>query len=134
MSWTVRPYKRKVSGKMNKWEEAFAERLEMYRLEGSIIDWKYESIRFRLAANTTYTPDFMVITTDAIEFIEIKGQRHSTGMAKFKICSEMYPWALWKMVEKTKQGWKTIMGDSNYSEIPNSSNNIDTNAQLVDVE
>jgi hypothetical protein len=109
MTWKVRPKTRKAAGKMNKWEAAFAERLEMFRLEGSIIDWKYESIRFRLAANTTYTPDFFLITKDAIEFIEIKGQRHSTGMAKFKIAAEMYPWAVWKMVEKTKLGWKTIM-------------------------
>ena len=111
MAWHVRPRQRKKPGKMNKWEAAYADRLEMFRLEGSIIEWKYESIRFKLADNTTYTPDFMVITKESIEFHEVKGQRYAAGMAKFKIAAELYPWAVWRMVEKTKQGWKTILGE-----------------------
>jgi hypothetical protein len=94
---------------MNKWESSYAERLEMFRLEGSIIEWKYEAIRFMLAPNTTYTPDFMIITASTIEFHEVKGQRHAAGMAKFKIAAELYPWAVWRMVEKTRLGWKTVM-------------------------
>ena len=111
MAWHVRPRQRKKPGKMTRWESSYAERLEMFRMEGSIIEWKYESIRFKLAENTTYTPDFMVITKDSIEFHEVKGQRYAAGMAKFKVCAELYPWAVWRMVEKTKQGWKTVMGD-----------------------
>ena len=104
----IRP-RRKTPGKMNRWEQSYADRLELIKMSGGIHSYAYESVRLTLAPSTTFTPDFLVVTNDEIQFHEVKGQRFAAGMAKFKIAASLYPWAKWIMVEKTKQGWKTIM-------------------------
>ena len=107
--WRVRPCKRKKSGVMNKWESAYAERLEMAKKAGEVVSYHYEAVRLTLGFKTTYTPDFMVVTWDEIQFHEVKGQKYAAGMAKFKVAASLFPGARWVMVEKTKTGWNTIM-------------------------
>ena len=45
-------------------EREYAEMLAIQKLNGEIRDWRYEPIRLKLAEQTTYTPDFMVITKE----------------------------------------------------------------------
>lgn len=60
-------------GTMNGGERRYASRLEVSKLAGQIFDYKYEAIKFRLADNTFYTPDFMVMLSDGtLEFHEYK--------------------------------------------------------------
>lgn len=107
--WKVRPRKPKIQGVMNKWESAYAERLEVAKKTGEVVSYHYEAMRLTLGFKTTFTPDFMVITWDEIQFHEIKGFRREDAMVKFKAAAAMFPWARWVMIEKTKIGWNTIM-------------------------
>ena len=58
----MRPYyKNKYKqGQMNKTELAYSNYLELLKRVGEVIDYKFESIKFRLADKTFYTPDFLV--------------------------------------------------------------------------
>lgn len=47
-------------GKMNKSETAFAGHLDIRKLGGEVVDWKFESIKLKLADNTYFIPDFNV--------------------------------------------------------------------------
>jgi hypothetical protein len=90
------------------WESDYALRLDGLRQSGVILAWQYEAVRLKLAPNTTYTPDFMVITPGEIQFIEIKGQRRAAGMAKFKVAADLYPWFRFVMVERKNGNWSKI--------------------------
>jgi predicted nuclease of restriction endonuclease-like RecB superfamily len=91
---------------MNKTEAAYADNLEMKKKAGVIIDWKFESIKFRLAKKTFYTPDFMVINTNNIEFIEVKGFWRDDARVKIKVARELFPWFVWTAVQVHRGGWK----------------------------
>lgn len=87
---------RKIPGKMNKTEGWYFEQLKAGVLAGRFISIRYEPVSFRLAPNTTYTPDFMVVFADGhIEFHETKGTWKGRGQdnarTKLKVTAEMYP-------------------------------------------
>ncbi len=100
---------------MNRLEAAYAERLDLQKAHGSVLFWKFESIKLRLADATFYTPDFMVMTlTYAIELHEIKAFWKSTGGAhweddarvKIKVAASIYPF-VFKSFSRDKDGdWK----------------------------
>lgn len=83
---------RKQKGVMNKLEKLHSETV----LDGK--EWKYESITFRLADRTTYTPDFVFVNgSDQLEIHEVKGGVWlGDSRVKFKAAAELYPWFLWK--------------------------------------
>ena len=66
MSWrTIRAKgKLRPRGQMNKTEAAYADHLKMLERTGVIAWFAYEAIKFRLANNTFYTPDFLVMLSD----------------------------------------------------------------------
>ena len=73
---------------------------------GEIDDVRYEAVRLKLAYNTTYLPDFMVVKHGfPIEFHETKGRKFEAGMAKLKIAATRFPWFLFYMVEKKNKQW-----------------------------
>lgn len=80
-------------GEMNKTELAYAERLEAMRQGGEIAWYAYESVKLRLAANTFYTADFMVMTADgSIEMHEVKGGVwQDDARVKIKVAASLYP-------------------------------------------
>ena len=95
----VRPRKRQSPGTMNKTEAAYAARLALLQRAGEIQSFRFEPIKFRLADRTFYTPDFMVVTADEIQFHEIKGGYVEDDAAvKFKMTAEMYPEFRFQMV------------------------------------
>lgn len=80
------------AGAMNKTEQAYAQYLQGLQHAGEILWHKFEGMKFRLADNTFYTPDFMVmLNTGALEAHEVKGHWQEDARAKIKVAAEMYP-------------------------------------------
>ena len=96
--------------KMNKTEKAWADRLELRRHGKEIVWWAFEPVKFRLADNTTYTPDFVAVNSNGfIEVHEIKGGHiQDDSRVKFKVAAKKYWFLRWWMVQKTKTDWKTV--------------------------
>lgn len=58
----IKPRPRQQPGTMNKTEKRYADYLEIRKKAGEILDYRFEPMKFRLAANTFLTPDFLVMT------------------------------------------------------------------------
>jgi hypothetical protein len=83
---------RMKAGAMNKTEAAYAATLELRRRAGEVAWFRFEGIKFRLADNTFYTPDFIVmLASGALEAHEVKGFWQEDARAKIKVAAEMYP-------------------------------------------
>ena len=96
-------------GAMNKTEAAYAATLEMRRAAGDVLWFKFEGLKFRLADNTFYTPDFAVmLASGAMEAHEVKGHWADDARAKIKIAADMYPFRFIAIKVKAKKdggGW-----------------------------
>jgi hypothetical protein len=58
----------------------------------TVWDYYFQAIKFRLANNTWYTPDFVVIrTTGAMEVHETKGHWEEDARVKWKAVADLYP-------------------------------------------
>lgn len=95
---------------MNKTETRYANLLELRLRAGEISCYKYESIKLRLADNTTYTPDFMVTgfagMKHVVEFHEVKGGFvREDSWIKLKVAAEMYPEFKFVLARYTKGNW-----------------------------
>jgi predicted nuclease of restriction endonuclease-like RecB superfamily len=89
-------------------EKRYIDVLNLKLQAGEIVSWAYEPHTIHLARNTTYTPDFGVASKDSYTFIEIKGFLEDDASVKYKIARELCPWASWKMLRYTKNGWKEV--------------------------
>jgi len=98
------------TGAMNKTEAAYAGALELRRAAGEILWFKFEGLKFRLADNTFYTPDFTVMLAGgALEAHEVKGYWEDDARAKIKIAADMYPLrfiAVQVLPKSAGGGWK----------------------------
>lgn len=95
---------------MNNTEAEYAGMLEARRQRGEVAWWQYEAIALRLADNTRYTPDFMVMLTDGvIEMHETKGAFiREDGWLKLKLAAELFPFRFFlcqKQAKKAGGGW-----------------------------
>ena len=97
-------------GAMNKTEAAYAAMLDQRRTAGEVAWYKFEGLKFRLADNTFYTPDFAVMLAGgALEAHEVKGFWQDDARAKIKIAADMYPLrfvAVQVVPKKDGGGWK----------------------------
>lgn len=97
-------------GDMNKTEAAYSEHLKMLQYTGSILWFKFEGLKFRLADNTFYTPDFAVMTRiGEMEIHEVKGYWEDDAKVKIKVASSLYPFKFLAVKAKTKKeggGWE----------------------------
>lgn len=97
------------TGTMNKTESAYADLLERRRIAGEITWYKFEGMKFRLADNTFYTPDFIVMLAGgALQAHEVKGFWQDDARAKIKIAADMYPLefcAVKPLPKKDGGGW-----------------------------
>lgn len=92
------------TGRMNKTEAAYAQLLDVQRHGGSILWFRFEGVKLRLADNTFFTPDFAVIAGDAqLEFHEVKGLMRDDANVKIKVAAAQYPF-IFKIVRKAKGG------------------------------
>lgn len=96
-------------GAMNRTEAAYAATLELRRAAGEVVWFKFEGLKFRLADNTFYTPDFAVmLASGAMEAHEVKGHWQDDAKAKIKIAADMYPFRFIAIKVKAKKdggGW-----------------------------
>lgn len=91
---------------MNKTEKAWAIILEAHKRNGDIILWKFEAVTFKLAADTRYTPDFMVIDKyGAIRFDEVKGFWRDDAKVKIKVAANQFPFTF-QSVMLDKGSWE----------------------------
>ena len=106
---------RRLPGTMNKTEESYHWHLAAAQMAGMIEWFAFEPVKFRLAVNTSYCPDFMVVNRDgSIEFIEVKGSwkapHQDDSKVKIKVAAELYQWATFKSAEVVPKakggGWK----------------------------
>lgn len=105
-----RPQNRLVgydADRMNKTEAKYAELLEAQRRAGKILFWRYESVKFRLADRTWYTPDFYIMRPDGtIEIHETKGWMEEDANVKIKTTAEQFPEFMFVLVKLEKGEWQ----------------------------
>jgi hypothetical protein len=101
------------TGAMNKTEAAYALHLESLKQAGEVVFYKFEGLTFRLADNTRFTPDFVVMLPDGmIELHEVKGARaifRDDAKVKIKVASALYPFlfkAVFPIAKKHGGGWE----------------------------
>lgn len=98
------------SGQLNKTEQAYAAYLGQLQAVGGILWHKFEGMKFRLADNTFFTPDFAVMVPGGqIELHEVKGFWQDDARAKIKIAADMYPFKFITVKARAKKlggGWE----------------------------
>ncbi len=105
-----RPHQSHTLGQMNKTEARWAAELEKYRELALVSHWHFEALKIRLAPNTYYTPDFVVVYPRHIEFHEVKGGFiRDTSKVKFKCGAALLPWAKFVMVQWKNNQWTKIL-------------------------
>jgi len=96
-------------GRMNGLETKYTlEVLGPRKLAGEVLDYWYESIRFRMAKNVNFTIDFIIQTPSGWEAHEVKGYKHRANWSNFKTVSEMKPFSLmfkFYLCRKIKGEW-----------------------------
>ncbi|MDN8013563.1 hypothetical protein QZN08_03915 [Burkholderia multivorans] len=99
------------AGAMNKTEQRYADHLEARKQAGEIVWYRFEGIKFRLADNTFYTPDFAVMLANGqLEAHEVKGQWQDDARVKVKVAADQYPVrfvAVKAAAAKDGGGWHT---------------------------
>jgi len=97
--------KARPRGHMNTWEQQYAEQLKLRERAGEIEWYAYEAIKFRLANNTFYTPDFLVMLANGdMEVHEVKGFWEDDARVKIKVAASIYPFRF-IAISKGKEGW-----------------------------
>jgi hypothetical protein len=101
------------SGERNKTEAAYELELEKQKQAGMIQWYVFEGIKFRLADNCFYSPDFAVLLANGeMEMHEVKGAKAifmDDSKAKIKVASAMYPFrfiAAFPIPKKNGGGWE----------------------------
>lgn len=84
---------RHIAGRMNGLEKRYAAHLDLRKITGEILDWKFEPMKLKLAPSTFYSPDFGIRFFDGwIELHETKGFWEDDARVKVKVAAEMFPW------------------------------------------
>jgi hypothetical protein len=101
-----------VAGEMNRTEQAYADYLGLRTLTGEVRAYLFETVKFRLAKDTHFTPDFAVILADGtLEFHEVKGTRRGKYFAtddakvKIKIAAKLLPWKFFLVWKQANGEW-----------------------------
>jgi len=108
-------------GAMNKTEAAYAGHLELERRAGRVQWFKFEGVKLRLADNTFYTPDFLVLAADGVlECHEIKGWWADDARCKIKVAADLFPFRFRALQARAKRqggGW----AEEDFSNAPDAS-------------
>jgi len=101
---------RHAPGQMNKTEQAYGAHLDAMYRNNEIAQYKFEAVKLRLADNTFYTPDFLVMQNDgSIECHEVKGYWEDDARVKIKVAAAMFPFKFIAIKPKAKKyggGWE----------------------------
>jgi len=97
------------TGQMNKTEADYSAHLDLLKNAGDVAWFKFEGLKFRLADNTFYTPDFAVMMAGGeMQAHEVKGFWQDDARAKIKIAADLYPFQFIAVKVKPKKdggGW-----------------------------
>ncbi len=97
--------------RMNKLESEWENILAARKQAGDVLWYRFEGVKLRLANNTFYTPDFVVINKHQLELEihETKGFWRDDARVKIKVAAEMFPffqfYAIKKKRKKDGGGW-----------------------------
>ena len=79
-------------GVMNKTERKYSDHLESLKMNGEIQYYAFDSMKFRLADKTFYSPDFIVLKSNGeLEAHEVKGHWEDDARVKIKVAASMHP-------------------------------------------
>ena len=100
-------------GEMNNTEKAYDRYLQELLATGKILWYRFEGIKFRLAKDLSYLPDFAVMLPDGqIEIHEVKGAMRifqDDAKAKIKMAAAMFPFRFLVVIPRPKKyggGWE----------------------------
>lgn len=83
---------RMKAGEKNKLETAYEAHLELRKQAGEVLWYKFEGIKFKLADNCHYNPDFSVLLANGeMEMHEVKSIWMDGSKEKVKVAAELYP-------------------------------------------
>jgi len=109
MNKNIQALGRMKTGKMNNTEKAYAHHLELLKRAGEIAYYSFDNINLRLADNTFYKPDFLVMRSDGqLEIHEVKGQWTDDALVKIKVAADKFPFKFIAIMKQTKRnggGW-----------------------------
>lgn len=94
-------------GVMNKTEAEYAERLQVRKTAGEIIEWWFEAITFKLAPDCRFTSDFAVLFPDGtMELVDVKnaGPINETSAVKARVAADKF--FMFAFVQERKQSKK----------------------------
>ncbi len=91
-------------GERNKLESAYEQHLEQRKQAGEIVWYKFEGMKFRLADNCFFTPDFAVqLANWEIEIHECKSIWVADSKVKMRVASELFPFRFIAVYAKNKK-------------------------------
>lgn len=97
---------RRQPGQMNGWEKSYALHLEERKAIGEILWFEFDSIKFRLAEKTFYTPDFLVMNAkEELEIHEVKGHWEDDARVKIKVAADKFPMKFVGVTIDKLKGW-----------------------------
>lgn len=96
-------------GVMNGTESAYAALLESRKAAGEVAWYAFEAITFKLADDTRYTPDFVVmLVSGRLQAHEVKGHWVDDAKVKIKVAAALFPVefiAMKRVPKKLGGGW-----------------------------
>lgn len=85
--------------------------MEDWRQCGIVLWYEFEAMKFRLADNTFYTPDFAVmLASGELEMHEVKGFWEDDARVKIKVAARLFPIRFVAVKPRSKKaggGWQT---------------------------
>ena len=94
--------------KMNATEKAYNDHLWLLRHAGEVAWHDFEAVKLRLADDTYYIPDFIVMLADgAIQFHECKGFMRDDAAVKLKVAARMFPCFRFVLAWREAGQWRT---------------------------
>ena len=95
--------------RMNKTEARYAHELELLQRAGVVLWWAFGSMKIRLANRTWYTPDFAILDSVGLRFVEIKGFLRDDAAVKFKVARETYQQFKFTMLRWVNGAWQEFL-------------------------
>ena len=108
----LRALGRLPAGTMNRTEAAYERELAEKLHAGTVLWYRFEGIKLRLADNTFLTVDFAVMRADGLlEMVDVKGSRgvyQDDAKVKMKVAAAQYPFQFKVVIPRRKRdggGW-----------------------------
>jgi len=90
---------------MNKLEARYSVHLEYRRLNGEVAWWAFDSLKLRLAKDTFYETDFVVMLSDGtLEVHEVKGHWEDDARVKVKVAASLFPFQFFGVTTTSRTG------------------------------